>query len=288
MRVANRTIFSRIKYNLASLSDGLKQANEVVSSGKRVSDLSDDPVGMTQILDIKSSLSDIEQLGRNLNTGKMWLSAGESALTQVQNLISEARALCVQMANPTTSASEREGGALMIQNSLDEILSLANAEVNGLYIFSGSRTTTAPFSLDGAYHGDHQAFSVKIGASANMAVGNDGEAVFATAVTTMSGLRDALQADDVNGIEAAMEFLDADHEHITETISNIGAKALRCDIKEQIYDDLEITHTERLSNIQDADLAEAVVELEAKELAYQAALSSAARVMTLSLVDYLS
>ena len=59
------------------------------------------------------------------------------------------------------------------------------------------------------------------------------------------------------------------------------------EIKEKIYQDMDLTNTDRLSKIEDADIAEAIMDLKAKEVAYQAALASAARVLNVSLVDYL-
>ena len=41
------------------------------------------------------------------------------------------------------------------------------------------------------------------------------------------------------------------------------------------------------SRLEDADIAEAIMQLNTKELAYQAALSSSAKVMQLSLTDYI-
>ncbi|MCD6297532.1 MAG: flagellar biosynthesis protein FlgL, partial [Deltaproteobacteria bacterium] len=61
----------------------------------------------------------------------------------------------------------------------------------------------------------------------------------------------------------------------------------RMEIKENIFQDLKISNTERLSKIEDADIAEAIMDLKAKELAYQAALASSAKVMKMSLVDYM-
>ncbi|MCK4860041.1 MAG: hypothetical protein KAS87_05740 [Candidatus Omnitrophica bacterium] len=46
-------------------------------------------------------------------------------------------------------------------------------------------------------------------------------------------------------------------------------------------------NTDRLSKIEDADMTEAIMELKAREFAYQAALSSSAKLMTLTLVDYM-
>ena len=51
--------------------------------------------------------------------------------------------------------------------------------------------------------------------------------------------------------------------------------------------DLNFANTERLSQIEDADYTEAIMRLEATELAYQAALSSSAKIMTQTLMDYM-
>ena len=102
MRVSQKIIFDTVKLNLGNLTEDLNRANTVVATQKRILKLSDDPVGLTQALNIKSTLSNIEQLGRNINMGKSWLAASESALTGVQNLISDMKALCVQMASATT------------------------------------------------------------------------------------------------------------------------------------------------------------------------------------------
>ena len=59
------------------------------------------------------------------------------------------------------------------------------------------------------------------------------------------------------------------------------------EVKAKIYNDIDIGNRERLSMIEDADLAAAITELKAKELAYQAALSSSSRIMQLSLADYI-
>jgi len=287
MRVANKTVYDMIKYNLGNITEDLNQANKVVSTGKRISDLSDDPVGLTQALNIRSALSNFEQLGRNINMGKSWLTVSESAMSNVQVLISDAQTLCVQMATATTGAEERASAAETVQNTLEEVVSLANTELNGRYIFSGSKSDTVPFSQDGTYNGDNNPFTVKIGRDAAVQIGSDGEAAFGNIFTTLSDLKDALTANDVNGIQIAMGELDAHFDHVSNKISDIGSKMVRMEIKENIFQDLKISNTERLSKIEDADIAEAIMDLKAKELAYQAALASSAKVMEMSLVDYM-
>jgi len=287
MRVANKTVYDMVKFDLARINEELNKANRVVTTGKRITDLSDDPVRLPEVLNIRSALSNLEQLGRNINMGRSWLATSESALSHVQDLISGTKALCVQMVNGTITAEQRGIAAKTVQNTLDEIVSLANTEVNGRYVFAGWKIDTVPFDEDGTYHGDNHAFVVKIGNDTTIEVGSDGEAVFGTLFTTVSDLKDALEGNDVSGISAAMTNLDNDFNHITTKISGIGSKMLRMDMKQRIFQDYTINSTERLSEIEDADMAAAIIELQSRQLVYQAALASSAMVMKLSLVDFL-
>jgi len=287
MRVANRYIFESVKYNLGSISEELSKANEIATTGKRINSLSDDPVGLTQSLTIQSDLAGIEQMGRNIDYGNSWLSASESALTSVQNILSDTKALCVQMASGTMGADQRSAAAENVQNNLDEIVSLANTNVAGNYIFSGSKTDTIPFDQDGNYSGDSNAFTIKISKNSTIEVGSAGDAVFGMVFSTLSDLKDALQYNDVGGIQDAMDNLNSHFDDITAKISDVGAKMNRMEIKDKIYQDFDFTNTERLSTIEDADIAEAIMNVKAAELTYQAALASSSKVMTLTLMDYL-
>jgi flagellar hook-associated protein 3 FlgL len=288
MRVANKTIYDMVKFDLGRISEELNKANRVVTTGKRITDLSDDPVRLPEVLNIRSALSNFEQLGRNISMGSSWLAASESALTNVQDLISDAKALCVQMVNGTTTVEQRAIAAEKVQTTLDEIVSLANTEVNGQYVFAGWKTDTVPFDEDGTYHGDNHAFAIKIANNTTLEIGSDGQAVFGTLFTTLSDLKDALEGNDVGGISAAMANLDNDFDRITTKISDIGSKMLRMETKEKIFQDYTLDSTERLSEIEDADMAEAIIDLESRQVVYQAALASSATVMQLSLVDFLT
>jgi flagellar hook-associated protein 3 FlgL len=287
MRVANKTIYDTVTYNLSNCTQGLNQANEIVSSGKRINNLSDDPVGLTQALNVKSTISNLEQMQRNISTGNSWLVSSESALTHVQDILSETKTLCIQMANATIDSVQRVSAAETVRNLFDEIVSLANTNIAGSYIFSGSKTDTTPFSEDGTYNGNSNAFTVKIGKDTTVEVGSDGGALFGDILSTMGWLKTSLTNNDVEGIQDAMSDLDGHFDDISTKISDVGSKMSRMDIKGKIFEDIIFANTERLSKIEDADMSEAIMELKAREFAYQAALSSSAKLMTLSLIDYM-
>lgn len=287
MRVANKSVFDASKYQLASIAEELNNANLIVTTGKRINTLSDDPVGVTQGLNIKSALANIEQLERNISLGNLWLAASESAMSQAQGIVSEVKALSVQMASATTDASKRSSAAQIVQNMLAEIVSLANTDVSGRYIFGGTKTDTAPFSQDGTYSGNSDAFTIKSGKNATIEVGSDGSAAFGTLFTTLSAFQTALETNDVSGIQNAMTSLDTNFDAISEKISYVGAQMQRIELKGEILQNLNLSNTERLSEIEDADITEAIMNLKFVEFAYQATLASSARVMSLSLVNYL-
>lgn len=308
MRIANKTVYDSITRNLTITSSEMYKANLIVSSGKKITDLSDDPVGLVTVLDLKSSLANIEQLQRNIDTGKSWLTMGESALTQIEDILTDTKALCVEMASDTKGVGERFSAGTIVEGSLDQILSLANTQVGGRYIFGGTVTDTVPFVYNDtanppnvAYQGNDTPFSVKIGKTTNVDVGRDGETIFgddscawddSTAGSdnifkTLIDLKTALEGNDVSGIQGAMDKLDNHLDSVQTMISNTGGKILRLETKETIIEDLNLTYTERVSDLEDADLAEAIMNLTSKETAYQAALASSSKVMSLSLVNYI-
>ena len=298
MRVANKTLYDAVIRNLGRTSSEMVDANEVVSSGKRINDLSDDPVGLIAVLDLRSSISNLNQMERNISMGESWLDASESSLTQVNDILTSVKVLTVAMATDNVGASERANNADLVQQYLEEIINLANSSTEGRYIFGGTNTDTIPFELDATgtivtYSGNDTAFSINIGKDTVIAVGRDGEDIFganwddSNIFKTLIDLKTSLETDDLTGIQEAMDKLDEHLDTISANISDIAGKSIRLDVKSEIVADLELANTERMSELEDADLAEAVVNLKSKELVYNAALSSSSKIMEMSLLNYI-
>ena len=100
MRIASKTIYENITANLNRASTEMFDANRVVSTAKVINDLSDDPVGLTSVLNLRSSLTNLDQLERAVNTGRSWLNMGESALSQVEDILIDGQALEVVEPQP--------------------------------------------------------------------------------------------------------------------------------------------------------------------------------------------
>jgi len=105
---------------------------------------------------------------------------------------------------------------------------------------------------------------------------------------TIFDLKEALENDDVDGIQRAMSRLDNHYESLTSSMSTLGRIYSSTTTTEATISDSDLTLTTQRSTVRDADFVEAVMDLKSTQTVYQAALSSTSSVMGLSLVDYMS
>ncbi|MBF0396196.1 MAG: flagellar hook-associated protein FlgL, partial [Desulfobacterales bacterium] len=185
MRVTNRSTYEALKTQLGNLTESLSEANTVITTGKRINKLSDDPTGVSQVVDLRSLLKNLSQLDQNISTGKLWLNAEESSLTSIKDLSLEMKNLTVKMRNDTYNASQRKTESERVNGIIKQIANLANATVKGQYIFGGAKTGVPPIVLDdetiptkATYNGNNTSFSVKIGQSNDVPVGLIGKDTF--------------------------------------------------------------------------------------------------------------
>lgn len=182
MRVPNLSLYSNTNFQLNSLTNDLSNANEVMATQKQINGIGDDPIGFSQVLGLNASISNLEQYNSNVDMGISWLSAAEPSLTTIQKQIQEAKTLASQMANASASATERANAVETVEGIIDQILAMANTQVNGSYIFGGTATDTPPFAYDDeenptgiVYSGNNTPFIIQANSSSTVDVGRDGE-----------------------------------------------------------------------------------------------------------------
>lgn len=275
------------------------KANEVVSTGKKINRASDDPMGLMSVLDIRSSMANIDQLKRNITAGRLWITVGESSLNQIDEFLYQAKAVCVDIKDGENTDLAREEAADAVDEYLKQILSLANVKVGDSYIFAGTKTDTKPFSFDESdpdlvnYNGNANPFSVKVGIDTDVAVGRNGEEIFGETwndgniFKTLIDVKEHILDNNKDEIEMSIEKIESHLKTVRSVISDATVKIAQFDIKEKIIEDLDLAYDNKRSLLEDADINEAVVKLKIKELAYESALSASASVMDLSIMNYL-
>ena len=104
---------------------------------------------------------------------------------------------------------------------------------------------------------------------------------------TVFDLKQALENDDVDGIQRGMTRLGNHYESMTSSISSVGRIYNSTTTTEATISSSDSTLTTRLSTVRDADTVEAIMVLKSTQTVYEAALSSTSSIMGRSLVDYM-
>jgi flagellar hook-associated protein 3 len=173
MRITSNMISDLVMRNVSLSLDKYMRLQSMMSSGKRLTCPSDDPVGVTQDLGYRSQLSDMEQFQKNINFGSAWLSTSESSLTQIASLVAEAKDLATQLANDTYDETARQGAIQQVDSIIQQIVDLANVQHQGRYVFAGHQTLSPAFSLSGngvVYNGDDGLIQIETEAGTKMEV----------------------------------------------------------------------------------------------------------------------
>ncbi|MBM4061280.1 MAG: flagellar hook-associated protein 3 [Planctomycetes bacterium] len=114
------------------------------------------------------------------------------------------------------------------------------------------------------------------------------------AFTSLITLRDLLHNDaglpdeTVRGRIARMLVeVSGAHDAVLDGLRELGFRSSSMTVLQNRVDGLRVSRTESLSNVQDSDLAEAILELQRQDLSYQAALQIGSRVIQTSLQSFL-
>lgn len=293
MRVADQQIYGTLLGNLQRSRQQILEAQQQISSQKKVTQPSDDPAAFGQIVLDKASLSQTDQWIRNIQFGTARVQAADSALGQVQSLLTRIRELTIQARSDTTSAQGRTTIAQEVRQLHRQLVQLGNTEVNGQAIFGGTETNSPPFVISSgdtvSYQGNSESQSIAVGRSQTVQVLIPGNEIFTGATTNIfDNVRDLLTALEGNngaGIEAAIGNLDLATSQISDAQGKIGALANRLDVTKAALDTATTTIRQALSQNEDADLAAAVAQLSLQQVAVEAASQAFRRIFDTTLLN---
>ncbi|MHB8770862.1 MAG: flagellar hook-associated protein FlgL [Syntrophales bacterium] len=149
MRVTEGMKFKSSLYNLNSLQSTSKTIIDQMSSQKKVNRPSDDPTGIGKILDIRHVQQMNDQYQKNIESADSWLKMTETKLTDLSELLVNAREIAVAQATETATVGTRSIAADSVEQLVEQMFSLANSQYRDRFIFAGSRSDRQPFSRAG-------------------------------------------------------------------------------------------------------------------------------------------
>ena len=286
---AHQAALTRINTRLSEYA----ATQDRLATGKRLRRPSEDPIGMNRALELRAALRAREQEGRNAADGKMWMDLADSKLQDVVGQLQRARELAVRGAT-YTGPQEREAIALEIGQLRDDIVALANSQHQGRGLFSGFSGGDAVQNVAGTwtYVGDAGQINRRVGENEVVTINITADVAFGFTAgrdvfSVLDDLETALYADDTPAIETGLAEIDDSLQTVLGGLGIIGARANQVETAIARNADDMITLTQQLSSLEDVDIAEAVMDLELQQTAYEAALAAFARSSQSSLVDFL-
>jgi flagellar hook-associated protein 3 FlgL len=287
-------IFDRAAQAAAQARDRLEQATDQTSTGLRVVHPGDDPTAAGLAVTHHQHQAREEAILSATGRANDEISSADGALDNLTNLVSRARELAVQLSNASYSADERASGAGEVTGLLKSAIGLLNTEVGGRYIFGGTRDASAPFDATGAYTGDANARQVEIAPGVLQTVSLRADVIAkgagggADVLQTLQDLATALSANNVAGVQAALDPLDTSIKQIATGRAQAGTAMDVLDSAGTAATAARDASREAAAHETEVDTIQAASQLALAQRALDATLTASAQSFKLTLLDKLS
>ncbi len=172
IRTTKNHFYMSVDSDLSRLAGERDRYLQQISTGKKFSKVSEDPVSATAVMTYKSEDVKISQLGRNLVQGDNQLAVAGTVTDQAYSVIYEAKGTLASW--PSTQDEAMQQTIIQEMNQFeDSLYGLANTISNGGSIYSGyqrresetySKISTSTSSLGAVYNGDGGNISMEVGA----------------------------------------------------------------------------------------------------------------------------
>jgi flagellar hook-associated protein 3 FlgL len=303
MRVTNIMQTTVVIRNLNNGLANLHKIENQLSSGLAVTKPSDNPVATSQILALKVAIASHATYKNNLTDAENFLKITDQALSNLTTSLQNVRDVMIQGSSDTLTAGDRQALAQQVDQMINQMIEIGNGMSGSQYIFGGFSTTTAPLARSGdviTYTGDGGKINYMLAQGVQMNVNVDGRHLFQAGLMTPTGNTDMFNTlieiknnlmnntniEDLYG--TLMTNLDSITARVSAVQGAVGAKENRVIMAADRNGNDSTAMTSILSGLQDVDIARASIEFSEKSYVYQAALATSAKVLTMSLVDYVN
>ena len=150
MRITNNMILSNTKSNINSNKLLVDKYNTQMTTQKKISKASENPVIAIRSLRLSTTMSQINQFAdNNIPDAIAWMNVTENALTNMKDILTDIRTQCVNGSTDTLTSDDRQTLLDNLKSLSEQVYSEGNAEYAGKSVFTGFRTSdTLTFQKD--------------------------------------------------------------------------------------------------------------------------------------------
>lgn len=293
MRISTQSQYDAYSSRIRDTQARVVEAGVRVQDGKRMHKAGDDPTALSSVLDVRAYKASVETYQKNLARGTGLLKGAESALAEIGTGLDRGTTLAIAGANSTVDAAGRKGMTVEIDAIRKRLVELGNSrDADGTYLFAGQKNDKPPFRVDAngalTYSGDANPILVESDANETIAANVDASATIQTAYANLTKLRDALEGNDVAGLgDLRLGEMKGSKGEIDALRGVVGTKTNALKARDESHARRIEDLTSRASDLEEVDFADALVQYQQAQTAYQAALQVTSTASRTSLMDYM-
>jgi flagellar hook-associated protein 3 FlgL len=286
--------------NVNLIGDEMTEAQAQLSTGLKVNVVSDEPDVISPLLQAQANLSSAQQITTNLGLVSTEVNTGEQALESATSLYDQVQTLSAEGATSTQTASGRIGIAQQLQSIEQQMVGLANTNVNSRYIFAGDTDQTQPYTFDAT---QADPVSVYQGSTSTRTIQGPNGTMFPVALTaqqifdstdpttnvftSINNMVTALNNNDQTAISTANAALPGVSTYLNSQLAFYGTAQDAVSAATTSASTLTTQLQTQISGMQDADETQSILNLTQLQTEQQAALQSFQQIPRTSLFDYL-
>jgi flagellar hook-associated protein 3 FlgL len=275
------------------------RAQQQLTTGLKINTVSDDPDHIANLMQVRTSLAQTQQIASNLGRVKTETDTAEGALSNAVKLLENISTLASEGQPTTQTADTRSQIAGEVGSVLQQIVGIANTSVEGRFIFSGNSDQTQPYTVDqtgtvSAYAGSAATRQIQHPDGSLFPISKTAQDIFDSAdpaknvFAVVAGLHTALLNNDQAGIDAAVSNLQGASAYLNNQLAFYGTVQNRVAGGIDFAANLETQLKTQQSGIQDADLTSAITDLNQAATQQQAALAAEKEMPRTSLFNFLA
>ncbi len=150
-RISDLFVRQRLTQQFQTDQLDLFRLQDQISTGQRIILPSDDAPAALRAITLQRLLERKDQLQVNVQTGQSFLAATDTALNDIAQSLGDIRGATLGVAGTTTSPQERNAVINEVNRALEQLVQTGNRKFRGRFLFSGSQTSTQPYSLEGTF-----------------------------------------------------------------------------------------------------------------------------------------
>ena len=275
-----------INKSYGSMSTYLEQ----LSTGKKITKASDDPVVAQKGMYYRTNLKEVEQYKRNLSEVYLWMDNSEASMDQANKSFQRIRELMIQAKNDTNQTEDRDAIVKEIAQLKEDLVSVANTQVAGRYIFNGTSVNTAPVTSDEngiVVKSTQDPYLVEVSRGIQLKANADSTQLFSQELFDTISDIEAELADENMELDSLLEDFDGLVNTFSAERSDLGARYNRLELLESRIENQEVLAQKVLSENEDVDMEKVYTDFITQESVHRAALQMGASIIQPSLLDFL-